>query len=95
MSGRENIGLVGEDYARFAKTKTFGSLDGPRAIAILAVLGHHHANNAVPAWTFTTRGVLGVDLFFTISAFLIVTSAPGFNRLKLLPMPLGSYCLME
>ena len=33
MSDRENIGFVDEEYARFAKTKTFGSLDGLRAIA--------------------------------------------------------------
>jgi peptidoglycan/LPS O-acetylase OafA/YrhL len=51
MSGEKNIGLWGEEYARFAQTKTFGSLDGLRAIAILAVLWHHHANNSLPGWT--------------------------------------------
>jgi peptidoglycan/LPS O-acetylase OafA/YrhL len=62
-----------QEYVRFARTKTFGSLDGLRAIAILAVLWHHHAENAVPGWNITKHGFLGVDLFFTISGFLIVT----------------------
>lgn len=72
MSGEGNIGLGGEDYARFATTKVFGLLDGLRAVAILAVVWHH-ANNAAPGWKIATRGFLGVDLFFTISGFLIVT----------------------
>jgi peptidoglycan/LPS O-acetylase OafA/YrhL len=73
MIDQQITGFEDEDYARFANAKTFGSLDGLRAIAIIAVLWHHHANNAVPGWTITTRGFLGVDLFFVISGFLIVT----------------------
>jgi peptidoglycan/LPS O-acetylase OafA/YrhL len=72
MSGERDIGLRGKEYADFAKTKTFGSLDGLRAIAILAVVWYH-TTDTVQAWNITSRGFLGVDLFFTISGFLIVT----------------------
>ena len=64
--------LAPEGYARFAKTTKFGSLDGLRAISILAVVWHH-APTTVPGWQITTRGFFGVDLFFIISGFLIVT----------------------
>src|SRR4051812_26016871 len=70
--GSQTTNLAGE-HTRFINANKFGSLDGLRAIAILAVLWHHHANYAVPGWTFTNRGFLGVDLFFIISGFLIVT----------------------
>jgi peptidoglycan/LPS O-acetylase OafA/YrhL len=72
MSGEGNIGLAVGGYADFAKTKTFGSLNGLRAIAILAVIWHH-APFAKHGWQIVSRGFLGVDLFFIISGFLIVT----------------------
>src|SRR5512138_2233009 len=59
-------------HARFLQTRTFGSLDGLRAIAILVVVWHH-ATSGEPRWPIAGRGFLGVDLFFVISGFLIVT----------------------
>ncbi len=56
----------------FLQKKTFGALDGLRALSILAVVWHH--TYEVPTgWKATDRGFLGVDLFFVISGFLIVS----------------------
>jgi peptidoglycan/LPS O-acetylase OafA/YrhL len=62
-------------YERYVETRRFASLDGLRAIAIAAVVWHHAgmAGNVIPGRVITTRGFLGVDLFFVISGFLIVT----------------------
>jgi peptidoglycan/LPS O-acetylase OafA/YrhL len=58
-------------YDRYIATSMFGGLDGLRAIAIIAVVWHHTHDGF--AWAATRRGFLGVDLFFVISGFLIVT----------------------
>lgn len=61
----------GTTHDAYLGRRTFGSLDGLRAISILGVLFHHTGGStSTGAWT---RGHLGVDLFFVISGFLIVT----------------------
>lgn len=59
-------------HKAYLARRHFGSLDGIRAIAILTVLWHHTMQpiNWLP---MTARGFLGVDLFFVLSGFLIVT----------------------
>ena len=51
--------------------RTFGSLDGVRGLCILAVLWHHTGPESQVH--FSQRGFLGVDMFFVLSGFLIVT----------------------
>jgi peptidoglycan/LPS O-acetylase OafA/YrhL len=58
-------------HSNYLGIRTFGSLDGVRGLCILAVVWHH-ATPAIPG-EFVQRGFLGVDMFFVLSGFLIVT----------------------
>jgi peptidoglycan/LPS O-acetylase OafA/YrhL len=60
---------VSQHYQQFRETKYFASLDGLRAISILAVIWYH-VPELRPIWL---TGFLGVHLFFVISGFLITT----------------------
>jgi len=59
-------------YERFRSTRFFGSLNGLRCVAILAVIWHHTAGHHFD-WAITHHGQHGVTLFFAISGFLITT----------------------
>jgi peptidoglycan/LPS O-acetylase OafA/YrhL len=58
-------------HRSYLRTRVFDSLDGLRGLCILGVIWHH-ATPAVPG-AFFERGFLGVDMFFVLSGFLIVT----------------------
>jgi peptidoglycan/LPS O-acetylase OafA/YrhL len=56
----------------YKSRRYFGSLDGLRALSILAVVWHH-AQPDVEGSPLSRLGFLGVDMFFVLSGFLIVT----------------------
>jgi peptidoglycan/LPS O-acetylase OafA/YrhL len=59
-------------HDRYRQTRFFSSLDGLRALSILAVIWHHTAS-AGATHAILHEGKKGVNLFFVISGFLIVT----------------------
>jgi peptidoglycan/LPS O-acetylase OafA/YrhL len=59
-------------HAAFRRTAHFGSLDGVRCLSILAVIWHHSMGVAARTG-IASRGFLGVDMFFVLSGFLIIT----------------------
>ena len=60
------------DFAKYKSNTFFGSLDGVRALSVLAVVWHHTAE-PIAILPMTGRGFVGVDMFFVLSGFLIVT----------------------
>lgn len=54
-------------YQAYQATRHFGSLDGIRCLSILLVIWHHTEAR------YWGRGFLGVDMFFVLSGYLIVT----------------------
>lgn len=58
-------------FLELQKKKTFGSLDGLRAISVAGVIWHHVTRGG--DFFFASQGALGVSLFFAISGFLITT----------------------
>jgi peptidoglycan/LPS O-acetylase OafA/YrhL len=58
--------------AEFQARREFGSLDGLRALSIVAVIWHHACQPPF-GWAFLGRGAEGVSFFFVISGFLITS----------------------
>ncbi|MEM7152203.1 MAG: acyltransferase [Myxococcota bacterium] len=58
-------------HTQYRSRRTFSGLDGLRALCVIAVVWHHAgARTPLP---ITSNGFLGVDVFFALSGFLIVT----------------------
>jgi peptidoglycan/LPS O-acetylase OafA/YrhL len=58
-------------HTSYLRQRRFANLDGIRALCILPVVWHH--THGVQSWKLAGRGFLGVDMFFVLSGFLIVS----------------------
>jgi peptidoglycan/LPS O-acetylase OafA/YrhL len=67
-----SAGRTPPKHEEYIARRHFGSLDGLRCASILAVIWHH-TTDGVPWYPASHKGFLGVDMFFVISGFLIVT----------------------
>jgi peptidoglycan/LPS O-acetylase OafA/YrhL len=61
-----------QQYSYYRSRSYFNSLDGLRALSILAVVWHH-TEGETGGLALARLGFLGVDMFFVLSGFLIVT----------------------
>src|SRR5258708_35077179 len=62
-----------EGFDAFKGVGFFGSLNGLRCLSILAVVCHHSIGGELASLGIRHLGGIGVQLFFVISGFLIVT----------------------
>lgn len=75
MNSNSDIDKISDlsTHEEFVSRRFFGSLDGLRAISVIAVIWHHAGGPLPVDWPMIEAGHHGVTLFFAISGFLITT----------------------
>ena len=72
MTSSSQTPASSDAHARYLGVRHFPCLDGIRCLCIVAVIWHHTRFDGT-TFKIETRGYLGVDMFFVLSGFLIVT----------------------